>query len=157
MTNSSFRGNAHYPTYCSWVAMKQRVQNPWHDKYHNYGGRGIGIEESWNVYHNFLMDMGERPAGTTLDRLDNNFSYTKENCRWATREEQNGNRRTGKNNSSGYPGVYKYKGTRWRVSIQVNKEVINLGCYRSFEEAVARRKEAEIFYRAGEAALCPTS
>lgn len=60
--------------------------------YAYYGGRGISIDLRWMEYEGFLADMGERPEGTTLDRTDGDFIYTKSNCTWATRKEQSRNR-----------------------------------------------------------------
>jgi hypothetical protein len=62
--------------------------------YPNYGGRGIRVCESWLVFENFYADMGEAPEGTTLDRINNNDGYSKENCRWATSKVQHRNKRT---------------------------------------------------------------
>ena len=82
------------PTYVSWACMKQRCLNPKNIGYYLYGGRGIPICESWKSdFLNFLADMGERPFGKTLDRIDNNGNYTLDNCAWATPLEQIHNRR----------------------------------------------------------------
>jgi hypothetical protein len=81
------------PTYVSWAAMVQRCTDPNHARYPRYGGRGIGINPSWRSFENFLADMGERPQGKTLDRINNDGDYGADNCRWATPSEQAQNRR----------------------------------------------------------------
>lgn len=81
------------PTYQSWMDMLRRCYDPDRKDYKRYGGRGIRTPRSWRKFVNFLRDMGVRPAGTTLDRIDVNRSYSIENCRWSTYSEQNRNKR----------------------------------------------------------------
>lgn len=77
----------------SWACMKQRCNNPNAPGYHKYGGRGIKVCERWNLFVNFYADMGERPEGMTLDRINNNGNYEPQNCRWATPLQQSANQR----------------------------------------------------------------
>lgn len=72
--------------------MKQRCLNPNFHKYPMYGGSGIKVDINWHDYKNFYRDMGSRPEGTTLDRINNNGNYCKENCRWSTPTTQQNNR-----------------------------------------------------------------
>jgi hypothetical protein len=75
--------------------MRMRCTNPNNDHYNDYGGRGITVCERWDSFANFLADMGPRPDGKTLDRYPNpDGNYELSNCRWATRKEQQQNRRT---------------------------------------------------------------
>ncbi len=86
------------PTYQTWQSMIARCTSTKNRGYSNYGGRGITVCERWQTFAGFFADMGEKPPGLTLDRIDNERGYEPGNCRWATRKEQATNRRTTKLN-----------------------------------------------------------
>lgn len=81
------------PVYKAWHNMLQRCTNPKNTAWRNYGGRGIGVCESWFDFSSFYRDMGDPQDGMQLDRKDNNGDYCKENCSWVTRSENNRNTR----------------------------------------------------------------
>jgi hypothetical protein len=87
------RSTGKSPTYQSWLAMINRCTNPKFKQWKDYGGRGINICPGWVYFENFLADMGERPTGTTLDRINVNGNYEPGNCRWADAVTQANNTR----------------------------------------------------------------
>lgn len=127
------------PEYKSWAAMCTRCYNKNRPVYKNYGGRGIAVCDRWRGdkgFVNFLSDMGERLEGMTLDRIDNNGNYCKENCRWASRYEQAHNRRSTKISSTGIKNIYKSKWTNYKVLIEHHGKSYNLGTYIDIEKAI---------------------
>jgi hypothetical protein len=82
-----------HPMYQTWLGMRARCNNKKHVSYRNYGGRGITVCERWNKFENFYADMGDRPEGLSLDRVDNSRGYSPENCKWSTASEQRSNSR----------------------------------------------------------------
>lgn len=84
---------SHYSTWRSWMAMQWRVDDPRNASWSLYGGRGITVCPQWRNFSTFLQDMGPRPEGTSIDRIDGDGNYEPGNCRWATPTQQAANRR----------------------------------------------------------------
>lgn len=108
MTRRRSHGKSRTKVYVAWVSMINRCDNPRAFHYSEYGGRGIRACDEWHTFVNFYRDMGEPPTKEhSLDRIDVNGNYCKENCRWADKRTQSNNRRS-------------------RVSITINGETKNL-------------------------------
>ncbi len=131
------------------MGMKQRCLNPKAKDYFRYGARGIKVCKRWLEFENFLADMGERPKGLTIERIDNNKGYSPYNCRWASYKEQNRNRKSNRHIS--YKGqtklliewsehlgiskdtlIYRLDTAKWSVTKTFNTPLISGGVPRSF-------------------------
>jgi len=123
--------------YRIWSGMVQRCTNKKSTNYKNYGGRGISVCDEWLLFDNFYKDMGDDKKGLTLDRIDNDKGYTKENCRWATYSEQADNKRIRCDNRTGVAGV-EFWGDRFRCRVKGS----HLGIFNTFEEAVGAVNDA---------------
>ena len=87
------KSKSNHPLYSSYTHMMDRCYNEKCKSYKNYGGRGIYVYDEWHDFSKFCTDMGDRPKGKTLNRIDNDGHYCKKNCNWADPAEQNNNRR----------------------------------------------------------------
>lgn len=85
-------------TYGTWRSMLRRCETPHDPSYDRYGAMGVAVCERWHDYDAFLADMGPKPDGTVIDRIDNDRGYSPDNCRWATHKESSRNRRSTKLN-----------------------------------------------------------
>lgn len=81
-------------TYKSWSTMRERCTNPKKSSFKDYGGRGINVCDRWSTFENFYADMGDRPRGMTLERVNPDGNYEPNNCKWASSHEQARNKRS---------------------------------------------------------------
>lgn len=131
-THGQSAGGRVSSTYKTWDSIKGRCTNTEHNQYSDYGGRGITVCTRWlESFDNFLEDMGERPSGMSIDRIDNNSGYSKENCRWTTSKQQIDNRRN--------TFVFVINGVEYDSSSKAEKE---LGLYRGAVNDRCRRGHA---------------
>lgn len=124
-----------HPLYGTWKRMRGRCLSKTHPRYADWGGRGIKICSRWDDFSLFVKDMGERPDGHSLDRIDNDGDYTPDNCKWSTVSEQNKNQRVRKDSFSGIKGVSK-KDSGYQARIYVNSKSVYLGVYEKIEDAI---------------------
>jgi hypothetical protein len=146
-------------TYHTWQDMRYRCGRKAHRDYKYYGGRNITVCKRWNSsFANFFMDMGEKPDGLTIERINNDKGYTPDNCKSATRAEQSQNKRNYASGISCYrmqardicktkvAGVSPVK-IGWSAHIGKNNKQWYLGYSKDFFEAVCLRKSAESKYQ----------
>jgi hypothetical protein len=125
-------------TYRTWTAMRHRCNTPKNPSFHNYGGRGIRVCAEWaDSFAAFVRDMGMRPAGMCLDRIDNDGHYEPGNCRWTTFAVNSRNRRSNRNFT--FNGQTKCI-TDWARELGVSASVISkrLAEGMTFEQAIAK-------------------
>lgn len=150
MEKAITHGMSDSPEYTVYGSMKSRCYDTKNIAYHNYGKRGISVSDSWlEGFEAFFKDMGPRPSDKhTLERVDVNLGYSKENCIWTDdRGLQTYNSRKRSDNNSGKTGVCWYKASEsW--SVEINKDKIKhfLGYYKDLATAILVREEAELKY-----------
>jgi len=132
--------------YSSYTSMLHRCYNTARAGYEHYGGRGIKVCDRWlESFKNFLEDMGERPENTTLDRINNDGDYCKENCRWAIKQIQSHNRRKKPQASSKYLGVcYNKKYNKWDARITINGTTKFIGSFNNEVDAARAYDEESL-------------
>ena len=114
-------GQSKTKIYNIWVSMLSRCRNKNFPLYKNYGGRGIKVCERWLIFENFLADMGDKPDGMTIDRINNDGNYEPSNCRWATWIDQANNKRTTR--FVVYNGM-KLSLAQWARKLNINSDTL---------------------------------
>lgn len=142
------RGQKMSPIYKCWLHMRGRCLTKTDRKYPDYGGRGITICVRWDSFENFYADMGDKPDGLTLGRIDNDGNYEPSNCRWETAEDQAWNRRQRSfqsNNKSGLPGV-RYIASRGKYQATAGRSKTLYWGPDFFEACCARKSWERDYY-----------
>lgn len=134
MARPAKHGMSRHPIYYCWVSMKARCYNANKKNYPRYEGRGIKVCERWlSSFENFRDDMLPTwEPGLTIERIDTNKDYTPENCKWATRSEQQFNRRP--YGEVPYRGVCAFRG-KFKAQTSMNGKRIHIGVFDTPEEA----------------------
>ncbi len=143
------------PEYHSWSCMIQRCTNPNRYSWKYYGGRGITVCDRWLKFVDFLADMGARPPGTSLDRINNDGNYEPGNCRWATPKEQQANQR--KPIKAGGPARIDISGKRYGNLVAIefsHKDAFRLSIWRAKCDCGIVRLVAASSLRRGMATHC---
>lgn len=115
-------GMSKHPVYHAWQAMIQRCENPNDAAYRNYGGRGIVVCEEWHDFGRFIADMGNRPKGFQIDRIDNELGYNPENCRWVSSKTNRNNQR--QNRFVEHNGM-RLTIAQWADALKINYRTLN--------------------------------
>jgi hypothetical protein len=138
------RGYTRTPEYSVWQAMRGRCRSNKGRAFSQYKGRGISVCERWEHFENFLADMGQRPSlKHSIERINNDGNYEPNNCRWATNAEQQMNKRTSRNSTSGVTGVSFHSASgKWTAWIKLNRVQLFLGSFPSKDEAAIARVAA---------------
>lgn len=135
-------GHSRDRLYFVWAQMKDRCLNPKSKSYHHYGARGITVFDDWiksfESFYNWAVTHGYK-NGLTIDRINNEYGYYPDNCRWCTMEVQNMNKRHLRKSNTGIVGVYKHKDGRKRPFEAYVKQ-IKLGMFETEEQAAKARE-----------------
>jgi hypothetical protein len=133
--------NPKWKAYYTWAEMRNRCSNPKKKSWPDYGGRGITFDPAWEDFANFLADMGEPSPGITLERNDNDGPYCRDNCKWATRAEQNRNKR---NNRYLEFGGERMVVADWAMKLGVDSRLLRVRLNRgwSVEDTLSRPSSA---------------
>ena len=138
-----YQPTKHY-LFVTWRMMNVRCYDTRHKAYHRYVARGIGICQEWrwdnkDAFKTFLTDIGERPIGLTLDRIDNNKEYSKENCKWSDKKTQQNNLGLGLTNKSGTMGVCFLENS-WVVQLTLLGSTKMIGVFNKNEYDLAKER-----------------